>query len=94
MSEKKEVENKMYIPQQTVVIKNTAAPTYSEIFRGFIGRATSRKFLLALFGFLIPFLNVKLNWGLSENDITKMLGVFVIFIGVEGFSDIQNARSN
>lgn len=56
-------------------------------FKEFIGRASSRKFLLTLGTFLIIILNKRFALGLDDADIYTLSGIVAIYIGVQGGLD-------
>lgn len=56
-----------------------------------VARFTSRKFLVAVLGALIPVLNQLLGWGLSIDQVLTILTPILVFIGAEGWKDIKMA---
>ncbi len=57
----------------------------------FLGRASSRKFLLALFTIVLTVCNKKLNLGLEAADIYTIVGIAGTYILVEGTKDVVEA---
>lgn len=49
----------------------------------------SRKFLLALVGAIVVFLNGAYDLGLNTEEVLTMAGLLISFIAVEGAADIK-----
>jgi len=58
----------------------------------FLGRASSRKFLLSVAIITITVLNSKYNWGISTGELGILAGIIAAFIGVEGIKDIKEIK--
>jgi hypothetical protein len=59
----------------------------------FLGRASSRKFLLAFGTVVLIVLNKRYNLGFDEADIYTIAGVVSIYVGVQGSVDYKEAVS-
>ena len=55
-------------------------------------RFLSRKFLLAVIGGLVVFLNGAYDLGLKVEEVTSIVVLFLGFIGVEGYRDIKETK--
>lgn len=47
----------------------------------------SRKWMAMVVGFLLPLLNAKFGWNLSEETVMKILGLIAVTIGSEAYID-------
>lgn len=59
----------------------------------FLGRASSRKFLLTLGTAILIVLNKRFAWGLQDADIYTIVGIIALYVGVEGIKDIQEVKT-
>ncbi len=57
----------------------------------FLGRVSSRKFLLSLGTAIVIICNKTYHWGLQDADIYTIAGIVALYIGVEGISDIKRS---
>ena len=53
----------------------------------------SRKFLLAIFGAIVPLLNSTLEWGIDDATITKFVGILGTWIIGESVADAAGAKN-
>lgn len=58
-----------------------------------LGRATSRKFIVALFAALVPVLNEHYNWGIPAETMLAVIAAFAAYIGVEGYADVKRIKA-
>lgn len=59
----------------------------------FLGRVSSRKFLLSFFTVLLIVLNKRFSFGLEDADIYTLSGIVALYVGVEGIKDIKEATA-
>ncbi len=57
-----------------------------------LGRATSRKFIAALFAAVVPILNEHYGWGIPTETMLAVIAAFAAYIGVEGYADAKRVK--
>lgn len=58
----------------------------------FLGRASSRKFLLSLGTILFIIANKRFSLGIEDADIYTIAGIVGLYVGVEGYKDIKEVK--
>lgn len=60
----------------------------------FLSSLLSRKFVLAFVGAAVAFGNAMWDWGLTVDEVMAVLIPILAYIGVEGATDWQRAKSS